>query len=397
MSTAPIVKVVAILTVVTFVVGAATAKQKVLQLRREVVYLIVLLGQLSLAAVFSPVWRGGAVLLIINEISKTMLMCVLIMFVASTLQRIRRLILIQTLSAVVIAAASAALSVKEGGGRLTGIVGGIYGNPNDLAFIAALALPLCFAFLLETPGFTSKTLWAAAMIVLTGSILLTYSRSGLLALLVGAFICIWEFGLKGRRPLLVFLSVLIGLVIVLIVAPAKYGARVKTILEPDEDPTGSAQGRKHLLVRSLEVTAEHPLLGIGPGDFEVISGNWHATHNSYTQMSAEGGVPALILFIMILQCSFANIRQARRRANGRQMLLLTSGLRASLGAFVIGSFFSSVAYLFFPYFLIGYASALRRYADECDPSQLKPGKRGGKARFPWKDEAQQEKPELAPV
>jgi len=54
----------------------------------------------------------------------------------------------------------------------------------------------------------------------------------------------------------------------------------------------SAQQRKELLFKSLKVTVRHPLFGVGPGNFEVVSGAWDVTHNSYTQISAEGGIPA---------------------------------------------------------------------------------------------------------
>ena len=34
-----------------------------------------------------------------------------------------------------------------------------------------------------------------------------------------------------------------------------------------EEAAASAEARKQLLIRSLELTAEHPLFGVGPGQF----------------------------------------------------------------------------------------------------------------------------------
>ena len=43
--------------------------------------------------------------------------------------------------------------------RLEGVIGGIYSNPNDLAFAIVLCLPFCFAFLLRTRSLPRKLVW----------------------------------------------------------------------------------------------------------------------------------------------------------------------------------------------------------------------------------------------
>jgi len=359
----PLAKITGFFALATFGLSVAFTGRGVLRLPREMLYLILLLGEMSLAAVFSPVWRGGAVRFVFGEFLKVVLITIVITLTATSLLRLRRLLFVQTCSVVVIALVSIVKSPLVSG-RLTGVVGGIYGNPNALAFVAALAFPFCFLFLLGTPSVIRRLFWTFAMLVIAGAVLLTYSRGGLLALLTAACMCVWEFGVKGKRPLLPFLAAIVGLGIILLATPLGYGERVRTIFKPDEDPTGSAQARRELLVRSLEITAKHPLLGIGPTCFAQLSGSWHETHNSYTQMSSEAGVLALILFLAILWRSFINIREAKRHANGKAMLLLAGGLRASLATFAVGSFFDSVAYHFFPYFLIGYSSALLQIARE---------------------------------
>ena len=122
---------------------------------------------------------------------------------------------------------------------------------------------------------------------------------------------------------------------------------------------GSAEQRKELLIRSLQVTAEHPLFGIGPGNFEVVSGNWHVTHDSYTQISAEGGIPAFFLYVLILGYAIANLRNVRKyRKSSKRIRLFSMALEASLAAYLVGSFFASDAYQLFPYCLVAYTTAL---------------------------------------
>ena len=114
-----------------------------------------------------------------------------------------------------------------------------------------------------------------------------------------------------------------------------------------------------MLIRSLEVTMEHPLFGVGPGNFMQLSGNWHVAHNSFTQMSAEGGIPALIFYVLILWSGFRNLRATRKFGKGRrQTQILAKGLHASLAGYIIGSCFLSIPFSYFPYILVAYTTAL---------------------------------------
>src|SRR5208282_4132573 len=155
----------------------------------------------------------------------------------------------------------------------------------------------------------------------------------------------------------------------------RLGASVESDVSTLESQSASASQvqRKALLIKSLVVTAQHPLFGVGAGNFQVVSGMWHETHNSYTQMSSEAGLPALILYLMILWRAFANVGQATQRASaGKEELLWARALRASLLGFVVGSAFGSVAYLFFPYFLVAYTSILASIVSPDDGSVPKP-------------------------
>jgi putative inorganic carbon (HCO3(-)) transporter len=138
--------------------------------------------------------------------------------------------------------------------------------------------------------------------------------------------------------------------------------RLKGTFNVKEDTAAaydSAQDRKRLFWRSIEVTKEHPLFGVGPGNFNEVSGQWHTTHNSFTLMSSEGGIPAVILYVFILWCGFRNLRATKRLVRGQtESMLLARALFASLAGYVVGSTFLSVAYQFFPYILVAYTTAL---------------------------------------
>ena len=164
-----------------------------------------------------------------------------------------------------------------------------------------------------------KILWSISILVMIYAVLLTGSRGGFLALLVAVAVSLWEFAIRGRRRIswcsqhwqVSSSGSLAGGMLV---------GRLKGTFILKEDTAAaydSAQTRQQLFWRSIEVTKEHPIFGVGPGNFDQVSGQWHTTHNSFTLMSSEGGVPALILYVLILWCGFKNLRATKRLVRGQ--------------------------------------------------------------------------------
>ena len=115
------------------------------QLPKEANLLLAMIALLYVGAFLSPVWRGGAVTRT-TDFSKIYIAWVLGFLLITTFDRLRRIIFIQAFSVIVICAA--ALLKGHSTPRLDGVLGGIYSNPNDLAFAIVLSLP--FACLLYT-------------------------------------------------------------------------------------------------------------------------------------------------------------------------------------------------------------------------------------------------------
>jgi O-antigen ligase len=136
-----------------------------------------------------------------------------------------------------------------------------------------------------------------------------------------------------------------------------------------EDATGSAWARQFLFILSVKTTLANPLFGVGPGNFQVVSGQWHGTHNTYTQFSSEAGIPALVLFIAILVGCLKNLRRVRKMTSEKDPLwVLATGLRASFWGLIVGGLFGMAAYNFFAYFMIGYSCVLYKLALEARAS-----------------------------
>jgi O-antigen ligase len=327
----------------------------------EVILLCLFVVDLWLTVPFSPVYRGGAFNVML-DFSKVLPLVIAIYGAVRSMKRLYWLLFVQAASVAAIAISSIVMAHMSSG-RLQGVLFGMYDNPNDLAFVIDLALPLCLAFALIARSYWQKLAWTVAMVAMIYGVALTASRGGAIALVVVALVCLWQLGVKSRRFYLLLLVPAAVIVIWLYSGNALRERFAQTDMDPatssqDNQTVGSTEQRKELLIQSLKVTAEHPLFGVGPGNFAEVSGSWHETHNSYTQISAEGGIPAFLLYLLIFWRGIANLRYIRKYAKtGKGIRLFCMALEASLAGFLVGSFFDSVAYQLFPYFLVAYTSA----------------------------------------
>ena len=144
----------------------------------------------------------------------------------------------------------------------------------------------------------------------------------------------------------------------------------------------SSAERKRLLKESIDLTIEHPIVGVGPGCFQVavydearargIKHNvWLQTHNSYTELSCETGLPGSILLLCMLGASFKNLSVVLKGAkpDGEKpdpaAYASAKSLMLSLVVICVCVFFLAVVYDFTIFVWLGLTVALRRtYEDK---------------------------------
>jgi O-antigen ligase len=126
----------------------------------------------------------------------------------------------------------------------------------------------------------------------------------------------------------------------------------------DQEAVQSTAARAHLLRASIQFTIQHPVFGVGPGEFsdyeaenaksEGKRGAWAVTHNAYTQVSSEAGVPALLFFLAAIVMTFRTFgrvyRAARARPELRPMAMACLCCQLSLVGFCTAILFLSLAY-----------------------------------------------------
>ena len=238
-----------------------------------------MIGQLFLASLLSPVWRGGAFLTTV-DFAKILLIVIAMITAVNTTRRLRLLIFVQAACVALIAAVTV-LKGRVFGGRLEGMLGGNYSNPNDLALAMVISLPLCLGLLFLTRNKLWKAAWALAMLAMAYVVFLTGSRGGFIALMITAVVCLWHFAIRGRRRYILVLVPLAGVIFWLSSGDVLSERLNGTFNQKDDTASayGSSQQRQQLFWRSIDITEEHPLFGVGPGNFAQLSGSWHETHN----------------------------------------------------------------------------------------------------------------------
>jgi hypothetical protein len=337
------------------------------RLTLELKILLLLLAHMILCIPFAA-WRGGAYDTVINKFSKGVIVAILIYMVTTSVKEVRRLLAIQagTIALVTVASVFVHDTID---GRLMGIQKGILENPNDLAINIAINFPLCVAFFFAAKKMLWKLFWAACLGFLMWGVIATYSRSGLLAMVVTVAICIWEFGIKGKRRVVLVSAVFIGMIAVgVVIVTPNYLIRIESIVRGDIEGSGdrgSLEARQQLLKDSLKLMVKHPIFGVGPGNFSSYTQTWRVAHNTYSELGAETGVPGVFLFLLLLVFTLRKIRGVRKLPGyetSEDIRLWTSALWAAMAAYMAGAVFASTEYNLFPYFMVGYISAVYQIA-----------------------------------
>jgi O-antigen ligase len=295
---------------------------------------------------------------------------VLTFLLITTFERLRRIIFIQAASVVVVAAVS--IAKGHGTPRLEGVLGGIYSNPNDLAFALVLSLPFALAFMVTAKNIFVKSIWLCGMLVMSTALFMTASRAGFLNLLITGSVTLYHFGIKGKRYYLIAATLLVGLLLMATVGGKLYDRfhAISGDSAGEESAEASYEARKYLMARALTGIEHYPILGVGPRNFNTYSLIWHEVHMTYLQIGVEGGIPVLILYLMFFASGFRNLRILRQTENlDEHTVLFVGALHSSLVGFAVGALFAPEAYQFFPYFAVAFTSTLLQTVREREQEQ----------------------------
>lgn len=344
---------------------------------REITLAACLAGWAVVNVPFS-LWPGGSVTLLLGKYSKTLIVFWLLCNIMTSPRRFRRLALALSLMSAPLGATGIhnflSGSFLVSGSRLERIAGyqaALTANPNDLALMLNLLLPLSVALFLIYRRPVVRLLLLAIIGLSVTAVVLTFSRGGFVTLTVTSLLYLWKF--RGRRERT---WVVAGLVLALLSVPflpSGYMTRLSTILNKNADPTGSAQNRWSDMVSAAEYLIGHPIIGAGAGD-GILALNkqrkekddgqmWEHVHDAYLQYGLDLGFPGLILFLLLLTACIRSAALVRRRSAAvpalRDLFYLSEGIQISLCAFAVSAVFHPVAYEFYFYYMAGLAVAIK--------------------------------------
>jgi O-antigen ligase len=194
-------------------------------------------------------------------------------------------------------------------------------DPNYEALSLVMTVPL--AIWLNRYEVRSLWRWAGRICtpILAFAVFVSQSRGGLLALIVMAALA-WVNS-QHRMRLAVGFVVAVGFMFA--IGPTNMIKRIEQIQIEGQAQTGaevSTRARVELARAGFRMMLDHPVFGVGLGQFQSVEFHYnpllvsleaipHIAHDTYVQLGAEGGIPTLALYLLILGVTLATCRSAQ--------------------------------------------------------------------------------------
>jgi putative inorganic carbon (HCO3(-)) transporter len=215
-------------------------------------------------------------------------------------------------------------------------------NPSAFASHFVVAIPLLLSGLLASPGWRSRSLFALMLALTSVTLILTFSRGGLIAAGAGMGIVLWNFMFRGtrqtRRRVFLFLTVF-GICVYLF-WPSQVTYYLLPVANLGEDV--AAQERELLVRAEIGMFIDHPILGVGFGNHATLAEKYGASapwgpHNIILGILSELGIVGFIPFSLILiQTLRLSLRSLRKTKDVETRALLAGLLGAFVGLHFLG-------------------------------------------------------------
>jgi hypothetical protein len=331
---------------------------------------------IAIATPFSS-WPGGSFTLWMTYLRTDFVMFFVVAGLALTWRECKLLMWTVAWAALVNLLSSRLFATDKFGYR-EGLQFGNISNPNDFAGHLIVVLPFILWAVFISRSFVVRLLGTGALAFGLKLILGTGSRGGLVAIVVAALFFLWRASTKQRIAFLMMAPVL-GIAAAMFVAPEALN-RISTFSDVSragddveaQEAIQSSVAREYVLKKSIEYMMGHPLLGVGPGQFASYEGKrnqiigthgyYHDTHNSYTQVASECGIPAAIFLIAGVFGSLGLLKRAGKLVSTlpgceeiRQAILCLT--LSTVGLMTAATFLSFGYFFYFP-MLAGFATLL---------------------------------------
>ena len=275
-------------------------------------------------------------------------------------------------------------------------IAGPIGDPNFFAQLLAVSAVLAIHLARHARlRWEAALLWYAGGICVTG-VLFSFSRGGLFSLVVGLGLTVMLEPVPIHR--IIGLAVALAFVVFLVV-PQDLASRlgelkqlipgVKTSQNLVDDP--ALRGRQSEALVAVEQFRDHPLLGVGAGNYKVSyqkyarrlgidqRGEDRSAHSLYLETAAEHGVVGLAALLGVVAWAMGSLRGARRRLEllgDREGAAALRAMTLGLVTYLCGGLFLHSAFPLMLWLLVAVAVAAGRV------QAARPSRRFAKPRTP---------------
>jgi probable O-glycosylation ligase (exosortase A-associated) len=245
---------------------------------------------------------------------------------------------------------------------------------NCVAISMVSCVALAFFLGLHSPSWIGKGLALLSSLLMTHVVMFSFSRGGMLALVITAGVAYW-FVPKKPAHLLVFAC---AILLAWRLAGHEVTERFLTIFASAEERDTSAQSRLDLWRACLDTMSQHPVFGVGPNHWGFVVDKYgykqgKLAHTLWLQTGAELGIPGLGLLLLFYgSVVFRLGRIIKTKSQVADPWFRDAGrmVVAGLIGFAIAAQFVSLYGLEVPYYiaLIG-AGVLKLSSTAAEPAQ----------------------------
>ena len=269
-------------------------------------------------------------------------------------------------------------------GRLS-LPGGTLGDPNEFALLMVVGLPFWWFKASRAEGFR-KVFFLCCTLPIFLAFARAGSRAGLLAMAV-LLLLSFVFA-RGVQKIVIPMTAVVAVIASTFFLPGYIQTRFMTFFSSSDSggdaytqarigsDIASSEERKALLMQSIDMTFRHPIVGVGPGCFSFVAwderkaatgkgGENLVSHNTYTQISSETGLPGFALFFAVVFFCVRSVLIDYRRLTPIDMEFAQYAryLFSCMGALAIGIFFLSVGYTHMTATIFAFAVALHNIVE----------------------------------
>jgi len=294
---------------------------------------------------------------------------ILIPILIRTRDHLRTLLLVFGGSVGLLGAKMGIYGILAGGVVFVQGYGGMLNDNNLIALALVTSCPLLWYGIRLATFLPLRIFYALLLFTTLAAIAMCHSRGGILSLAAAMTLIAWRSKHRVAAFALMGILALPGAWLV----RDSLVNRMSTLSNYQEDE--SAAGRLAFWRAAFKVSLDYPIFGVGFGgdNYRLVAAGYinqsftHSNlvvHNTYLQMLADSGYPALLLYLALLFGSIYWLRKFAKqlREVDPEMSGWCDALWISLSCYSIGAVFLSRVIYDFPYMLMLTAAAIHQMA-----------------------------------